>query len=156
MAERKTSIMWRHLTTVNESIANSDVCRQTVHYCGNIRWKPVKKRNPKETKGGEGGGKSLRQTQTPTQRSEVTEPFQRGKQYPGSLLSDENDISVMTSIGSSALLILIFSKMYYYFVSSHHKLSYKLTCKLYADIPTIYWNTLNELFYWNWQKIPQT
>lgn len=149
MADRKMSIMWRYLTTVNENIANSDVCRKTIHHCGNIRWKPVKKRTPKETKGG-GGGKSLRQTQSPGQRD-------RG--HWQSPLTEAKNIQVACTVGKMMFQSWLLSALQYVNFQSdigHHACYFcrLITKRLYSDIQIIYSSHRKkwvELFEWNWK-----
>lgn len=35
MAERKRTVEWSYFTAVNENLANCDVCRKAIRYCGN-------------------------------------------------------------------------------------------------------------------------
>jgi len=36
MAERKRSVVWSYFTTANENLANCDVCKKAVRYCGHF------------------------------------------------------------------------------------------------------------------------
>ena len=35
IAERNRRVMWRYFMAVNENLANCDVCKKAVRYCGN-------------------------------------------------------------------------------------------------------------------------
>lgn len=35
MAAHKRSIVWSFFTAINQNVANCDVCKKAVHYCGN-------------------------------------------------------------------------------------------------------------------------
>ncbi len=83
--------MWNYFTAVNENIANCEVCRKSIRYCGNTTnlHKHIKQHEKENSelqkkRREEEANPSDRPPAVPALRQRsLAESFQRGNEYPG-------------------------------------------------------------------------